>query len=132
MIRIRRNILKFVAIDKNKIGDKFKFQCQYARPQRWFDIDLDWIEINFSTHEPDFYKKRFQSHYDTQDINTFKSFQVPIGNTKWVESCKFRIDAPILKYCQKSLNSYCFICLASAFACVNHNNSANASPMRID
>ena len=33
--------------------------------------------------------------------NTFKTFQVPIGNAKCVESFKFQNDAPILKYCQK-------------------------------
>ena len=68
---------------------------------------FDWIEVNFSTREPYFYKKPFQIHDDTQNINTFKRFQVPIGNTKCVESFKFRNDAPILKYCQKSLNSCC-------------------------
>ena len=57
MIRIRQKDLKFVATDKNKIEAKFKFQGQYARSQRWFDIDLDWIEVQFSTREPDFYKK---------------------------------------------------------------------------
>ena len=41
---------------------KFKFQGQSAISQRWFDLDLDWIEVNFSTSEPDFYRKKFQSH----------------------------------------------------------------------
>ena len=39
---------------------KFKFQGEYARSQRWFDLDLDWIEVNFSTSEPDLYKKLFR------------------------------------------------------------------------
>ena len=39
------------------------------------DLDLDWIEINFSSREPDFYKKPFQSHDDTQDDNTLKKFK---------------------------------------------------------
>ena len=51
-------------------------------------LDLNWVEINFSTREPDFYKKLFKSHGDTQDNNTFKNFQVPIGNAKCVESFK--------------------------------------------
>ena len=80
-----REDLKFVATDKNKNEAKFKFQGQSARSQRWFDIDFDWIEENFSTCETYFYKKTFQSHDDTQDINTFKFFQVPIGNAKCVE-----------------------------------------------
>ena len=72
--------MKCFATDKNKNEAKFKFQGKLARSQLWFDFDLDWIEINFITREPDLYKKKFQSHDDTQDGNTFKSFQVPIRN----------------------------------------------------
>ena len=91
---LRRDDLKFVATDKNKNEAKFKFQGQSARSQRWFDLDLDFIEVNFSTREPDFYKKLFQSHDDTQDINTFRFSQVPIGNAKCVESFKFKKMMP--------------------------------------
>ena len=48
-------------------------------------------------------------------MNMFKIFHVPIGNSKCVETFKFHNDARILKYCQKSLNSFCFSSLASAF-----------------
>ena len=92
----------FVAADKNKTEAKFKFQGQSARSQLWLDLNLDWIDINFSTREPDFYKKLFQSHDDKQDNITFKTFQVPIGNEKSVKSFKFQNDAPILSYCQKN------------------------------
>ena len=59
-------------MDKNKNETKFRFRGQFARSQIWFDIGLDWIKINFSTRETDFYKKLFQSHDDTQDDNTFR------------------------------------------------------------
>ena len=72
-----------------------------------------------------------QSNDNTQDINTFRFFQVPIGNVKCVESFKFQNDSPILKYCQKSLNSCCFSSLASAFSSINHNKAANAISLRI-
>ena len=36
-----------------------------VRSQQWFDIELDLIEVNFSTCEPDYYKKKFQRHDDT-------------------------------------------------------------------
>ena len=75
---LRQKDLKFDVTEKIKNEAKFKFQGQSARSQRWFDLDFDWIEVNFSTREPDFYKKFFQSHDDTQDTNTFKCFQVPI------------------------------------------------------
>ena len=73
------------ATDKNKNEAKVKFQGQSAISQRCLDLDFDGIEVNFSTRDPDLYKKVFQSHYDKQDANTFKSFQVPIGNEKCVE-----------------------------------------------
>ena len=82
VIMLHQEDFKFVAIDEIKHEAKFKFQGQYTRSQRWFDLDSDWIEINFSARETGLYKKLFQSHDDTQDINTFKLFQVPIGNTK--------------------------------------------------
>ena len=106
----------FDEADKNKNESKFKFQGQSSISQLWFDLDLDWIEINFSTREPDFYNKLFQSHDKTQDKDTFKTFQVPIGNAKVVKSFVFHKDAPIIRYCQKTLNSCCFSSLESAFA----------------
>ena len=84
VVKLRRKDLKFVAADKNRNEAKFKFQGQSMRSQLWLDLDLNWVEINFRTHEPDFYKKLFQSHDDTQENNTFKTFQVPIGNEKCV------------------------------------------------
>ena len=131
VIRIRRKDLKFFATDKNKNEAKFKFHGISARSQRWFDLDLDWIEVNFRTCEPGFYKKLFQIHDNTQDINIFKCFQFPIGNAKCVESFKLRNDAPILKCCQKSLNSCCFSGLASSSTSINHKNSDNTIALRI-
>ena len=56
VIVLRQEDLKFVATDKSKNEAKFKFQGQSAISQRWFDIYFDWIEVNLSTREPDFYK----------------------------------------------------------------------------
>ena len=61
-----------------------------------------------------------------------KKIQVQIGNAKCVESSKFRINAPILNYCQKTLNSCFYSSLASAFASINHFNAANDISMRIE
>ena len=87
---------------------------------------VTWIDTNFSTREPDFYKKLFQSHDDNQDKDTFKTFQVPIGNAKVVKSFVFHKDAPILSYCQKTLNCCCFSSLSSAFDSSKHVKAANA------
>ena len=102
-----------------------------ARSQLWFDLDLDWIDINFSTPEPDLYGKLFQSHDNKQDKDTFKTFQVPIGNAKVVKSFMFQKDAPIISYCQKTLNSCCFSSLESAFASIKHFKAANDIYIRI-
>ena len=66
VIKFWRKDLKFDAADKNKNASKFKFQGQSGRSKLWFDLDLDWIDINFSTREPDFYKKLFQNHDNEQ------------------------------------------------------------------
>ena len=125
VIMFRRKDLKFDAADKNKKKSKFKFQGRSGRSRLWFDLDIDWSDINFSTREPDFYNKFFQSHDNEQDKNTFKTFQVPIGNVKVVKSFVFHKDAPILSYCQKTLNSCCFSNLASDFASNQHFKAAN-------
>ena len=57
VVKLRQKYLKFTAANKNKNEAKFKFQGISARPQRWFGLDFDWIEVNFSSREPDFYKK---------------------------------------------------------------------------
>ena len=61
VIMLHREYLKFVATDKNKNEAKFKFQDQSARSQQWVNIDFDWIEVNFRTREPGFYKKIFKA-----------------------------------------------------------------------
>ena len=58
-VKLCRKDLKFIAANKNKNEAKFKLQGQYARSQRWFYLDFDWIGVNFSTHEPGFYKETF-------------------------------------------------------------------------
>ena len=79
VVMLHRMDLKFIAESKNKNEDKFKFQGQFERSQRWFDLEFDLVVVFFSTREPDFYKI-FQCHDDTKDKNSFKFFQVPIGN----------------------------------------------------
>ena len=77
-------------------------------------------------------KKLFQSHDDTQDTNTLKLFQVPIVNSKCVENFKFHNDAPMLKYCQNSLQSCCFISLVSDFSIIKQSKAENAISLHIE
>ena len=131
VIKFWRKDMIFDAADKYKNESKFKFQGQSGRSQLWFDLDLDWIDMNFSTREPDLYKKLFQSHDDKQDKDTLNPFQFPIGNAKVVKSFKFHTNAPILNYCQKTLNSCCFSSLVSAFDSIKHFKAANDIYIRI-
>ena len=71
VVKLRRKYLLFDAADKNKTESKFNFQGKYARSQLWFDLDLDYIDMHFSTREPYFYKKLFQIHDDKQDEDAF-------------------------------------------------------------
>ena len=89
VVKLSRKDLELIAANKNTNESNYKFHGQSARSQRWFDLDFYWIEVKFSTHEPDCHKKLFQSHDDTQDTNASKFFQVTIGNSKCVENSSF-------------------------------------------
>ena len=65
VVKLCRKDLKFIVENKNKNEAKFKSQGQSERSQHWFDLDFDWIGVNFITREPDFYNKPFQIHDDT-------------------------------------------------------------------
>ena len=91
VVMLFRKDLKSTEANKNKNESKFKFQGQSSRSQRWFDIDLDWIEVNFSTREPEFNRKFFQRHEDKQDTNTFQIFQAPIVNSKCAKIISFTV-----------------------------------------
>ena len=91
VVMLCRNHLKTTEANKNKNESKFKFQGQSARSQRWFDPNFDWIGVNFSTHEPDFYRKIFQKNDDTKDTHTFKILEFTIRNLKCVEKLSFTV-----------------------------------------
>ena len=73
----------------------------------------------------------FKNHEKEQETDSFRIFQVPIGNAKVVLSFVFHEDAPILSYRQKSLNSCCYSSLASDFASINHFKAAADISLRI-
>ena len=45
---------------------------------------------------------------------------------------KFHSNAPMLKYCQKSLNSCCFDSLVSSFASIKQTKTENVVSLRIE
>ena len=55
VFKLRRKDFKSIAENKDKNESKLNLQGQSARSQRCFDIDCAWIEVNYSTCEPDLY-----------------------------------------------------------------------------
>ena len=53
-----------------------------ARSRGWFDLDHEWFEENFMTHEPYLYEKLYQTKPNGDDTKTYQLFAVPIGNEK--------------------------------------------------
>ena len=72
MVMLCRKYLKITEANKNKNEAKFKFQGQSERSQRWFGIGFYWIGKDFSTREPELYRKIFLRNEKTQHTNTFK------------------------------------------------------------
>ena len=95
--------------NKNKVEKtkKYNFQGQSSISIRCFDLDHEWLEDNFRTREPDFYKNIYQKHINVQETKTYLLFVVPIGNAKITENVVFHPAAPVRKYHQNSSNSCC-------------------------
>ena len=53
LFKLRRKDFKFISANKNINEAKFKLQGQSTRSQRWFYLEFDLMEVNFSTREPD-------------------------------------------------------------------------------
>ena len=61
--------IRHKSIDQKKnTGEKPKiiylFQGRSSRSKHWFDLDIKWIVDNFSTREPQFYKRLFQTNIE--------------------------------------------------------------------
>ena len=83
--------------DNKKEKEKKKnFQGKFTISICWFDIDHEWLEENFRTHEPDFYKKLYQKYIRDHDTKMYKSSVVPIVNAKITENVVFHPAAPLL------------------------------------
>ena len=81
------------------------FQGQCARSKRWFDTDVEWIEENLSTREPQFYKRPFQTNIEGQYGITYPIFLVLIGNAKETGEIERNIQATMVAYHQNASKS---------------------------
>ena len=73
------------------------------------------------TRESDFYIELYQTKFRGGDTKTFQIIGVPIGNVKIKRQVQFHLAAPLMKYHQKTFNSFCLSSLASEFNCINYN-----------
>ena len=87
------------------------------------DVDSILIMSGFRTHEPDFYKKMYQTKFRGDDTKTFQIFGLPIDNAKITRKVQFHPAAPVIKYHQKTSTSCCFSSLASDFHCICDNRA---------
>ena len=60
----------------------YLFQVQSTGLNHWFDLDIKWVEENFITREPQYYKRLFQTNIEGQSGLTYPIFPVTIGNSK--------------------------------------------------
>ena len=82
VVRIcRKNMIENKYTGK-KTKRKYLFQGQSAKSKYCFDIDIEWVEGNFSTREPQFYKRLFQTKIKDQSGIPYTIFPVPIENVK--------------------------------------------------
>ena len=91
------------------------FQEKYSRSKHWFDLDIEWTQENFSTGEPQFFKRPFQSNIGGQDGIKYPTFSVSIGIAKEVGEVEYNPKPPLMEYHQNDSNSCCFISLESWF-----------------
>ena len=82
------------------------FQGQSVRSKHWFDIDIKWFEENFSTIEPQFYKKLFQGSIEGQDGSKYTTLPVTIVNTKETGEILYYPKAPLVEYHQNDYHLY--------------------------
>ena len=59
-----------------------KFKGQYKGPTRWFNLDREFLERNFSTLEPELYKKIHENYIEGLYIEPYKTFLLTFDSTK--------------------------------------------------
>ena len=89
------------------------------------------VEVNFSTREPQFYKRLFQKNIEGQSGITYPTFTVIIGNAKEKGEIEYELQASLVAYHQNFSNGFCFSSLESAFTVSGENNAARAIEMKI-
>ena len=73
-----------------------------------------------------------QTKFRVDKTQNYQKFGLPIGNAKMTKKVQFHPEATLIKYHQKSSNSFCLIILASDFHCIGDNMAVTALVNRIE
>ena len=65
-----------------KTTETYSFKGHSEISKHWFDIDLEWMEDNFMTREPELCKRLFQRNIESQYEKNFQHFQSFLGIQK--------------------------------------------------
>ena len=80
----------------------------------------------FSTREPKFYKRLFQTNNEGRSIIKYPTVTVHIGNSKERGEIEYDLQSPLVEYHQNDSNTSCFISLEYLFTESGERNAARA------
>ena len=95
------------------------------------DIGIDRVEENFSTREPQFYKRLFQINIEGQYGITYPILYAPIVNVKETVELEYDFQGTLVVYHQDNSNSCCFSSLAYASTASGQEKYTRATEMQI-
>ena len=64
-----------------------------------------------------------QNKFRGDETKKYQIFGILIGNARITRKLQFLPAAPLIKYHQKTYDSFCLSSLASAFHCINDNRA---------
>ena len=68
----------------------------------------------------------YETKFRADDTKTYQIFGVPIGNAKMTRKVQFHPAASVIKYHQKTSNSFCLGILTSAVHCIRDARAVTA------
>ena len=102
VVRIRPKSLVQKKYTREKPKRRYLFQGQSAISKHWFDLDIELVEEKFSTREPQFYNRLFQTNIEVKSGITYPVFTVPIGNSKEKGEIEYNLQDPLVLYHQNA------------------------------
>ena len=131
-MRIHRKIMGQKKDTGEQPRRKYLFQGQSEISKHWLDLDMEWVEENFSKRELQFYKRLFQTIIEGQSGITYLIFPVTFVNVKETGEIEYALHDPLVAYYQKDSNFCCFSSLASTFTASGEKNAVRKIARQIE